>query len=206
MEIEISLKGAALDGWARAFREMPAKAKKEFGNGLSDGGLKLRTQVRHALRAQMGTRTAAPVNTRTPSKLDRGNLTFTIMGIGKGLPISAFPLRLSRSKRAMVRWSPRQHWRLQPRNASGQFGAIQDTPEAAVSAMVWGSLHSFQRSFVGPRGPRAVRGGDKGRIRQLHGPAVSKELVRDHSLIAFHRGVAGIIEPSIVRRLAALVP
>ena len=206
MEIEISLKGAAVDGWARAFREMPSKAKREFSNGLSDGGLKLRTQVRLALRAEMSTRTAAPINMRTPSKLDRGNLTFTIMGVGKGLPINAFPLRLSRSKRAMVRWSPRQHWRLQPRDAAGKFGAIQDTPEAAVSATLWGSVHAFQRSFVGPRGPRAVRGGDKGRIRQLYGPAVSKELVRDQSLIAFRRGVAEIIEPSIARRLAALVP
>ncbi|WP_336801794.1 hypothetical protein [Kaistia sp. MMO-174] len=206
MEIEISLKGGALEGWARAFREMPTKAKREFENGLSDGGLKLRTQVRLALRAQMSTRTAAPINQRTPSKLDRSGLTFTIYGVGKGLPINAFPVRMSRSKRAMVRWSPRQHWRLQPRDAAGRFGKIEDTPDAAVSAMVWGSLHAFQRSFVGPRGPRAIRGGEKGRVRQLYGPAVSKELNRDQSLAAFQRGIAEIIEPSIARRLAALLP
>lgn len=206
MELEIRLGNNAVAAWQRAFREMPAKASKELANGLSDGGLKLRTSVRRALRTQMGTKSAAPINQRTPSKLNRAALTFSIMGIGKGLPISYFPVRLSRSTRSLVRWSPRQHWRLQPRNAQGQFGFIEDTPEAAVSAMLWGNLHAFQRSFVGPRGPRAIRGGAKGGMRQLFGPSVAKELGVDQSLVAFKTGIGSIIEPSISRRLARLLP
>ncbi|WEK50325.1 MAG: hypothetical protein P0Y66_22230 [Candidatus Kaistia colombiensis] len=206
MEIDIEIKGNALAAWERAFREMPTKAKREFENGLSDGGLKLRTQVRAALKKQMGTKGLSPIITRTPSKLDRGNLSFTIFGNGRGLPINAFPVRMSRSKRALVRWSPREHWRLQSRDAAGKFGKIQDTPEAAVTAMLWGSAHAFQRSFVGPRGPRAIRGGGKGGMRQLFGPAVSKELNYDQSLAAFRTGIATIIEPSIRKRLAALMP
>ncbi|WP_336801701.1 hypothetical protein [Kaistia sp. MMO-174] len=206
MELEIRLGNNAIAAWQRAFREMPAQASKELANGLSDGGLKLRTSVRRALRTQMGTKSAAPINLRTPSKLDRGGLSFTIYGNGKGLPIFDFPVRMSRSKRALVRWSPRQHWQLQPRNASGQFGPIRDTPEAAVSAMVWGNMHAFQRSFVGPRGPRAIRGGAKGGMRQLFGPSVAKELGIDQSLVAFKTGIGSIIEPSISRRLARLLP
>lgn len=205
--IIIIQRGSALHDYAAALMQLGQKGQTELARGLTEGGLKVRTQVRRALREQTGVRAAGSITKRTTSKsATPGSLEFRISGWGKGIPIKEFPTRYSRSKRAMVRWSPREHWKIQERDADGRFGAMPEVNEAGVSARVWTSWHAFQRSFVTPRGPRAMRPGTKRQLRQLYGPAIPKEITVDKSLQTFMTGVNVLIEPILARRLNAMLP
>lgn len=178
-----------------------------LGEALQKGGEKTRTQMRRALKGQTNVKTYGTIVAHVTGK--RAGLAYTITGRGKGLPIREFPVRVSRSRRQWVRWSPREHWRLQKRNASGQFGALPDISEAGeVNAVPWGVGRTFKRSFAMPDGRlrQAVKGGKRGwKLHALFGPSIAKEIVKDEALATFYRSVETDIVPAVERRLMSLL-
>lgn len=64
-------------------------ALQPLREGLYEGGDKVRTRVRRALRVQTNVSKAASVNSRVNSR--RAGMTYIIVGEGKGLPITDFP-------------------------------------------------------------------------------------------------------------------
>lgn len=204
----VTYQGAATERFIRAAIDLGSpKLRTELWQGLDQGGRKVRTLVRKDLKEQMGVKRAGVVTAGTRSFTDRGSLTFTIVGTGKGLPIQEFPFRMSRSRGARVRWSPREHWRLQPRDAGGRFGELPDAEmPGAVSASPWRVSRTFQRSFVNDAGePRAMLPGGRKR-RRLFGAGIAKEIVEGQTAARFMASSGTIIEPIIVARLARVMP
>jgi hypothetical protein len=174
---------------------------------LRAAGLKTRTQVRRALKEQTGAKRAGAINSRTRSYVHEGGLAFSIEGSGKGLPISEFRIRASRSKKVAGRWSPREHWRLQPRDGSGRFGKLVDPGTGGdVSASPWNVGRVFKRSFVHPtRGPVMVRSTGKKQLRRLFGPSIAKEIVQGQSLSTFQAVGVRELATDLPRRMARLL-
>ena len=174
-------------------------ALRVMRESLMAAGLKTRTQVRRALKEQMGTRTSKAITSHTRSYSHEGGLAYSIEGNGKGLPITEFPVKVSRSKKIAARWTPRDHWRVQKREGSGRFGTIVDPVGAGVSASPWGKSRAFDRSFVHPtKGPVMIRVAGKRAVRKLFGPSVAKEIDQGQSLAAF--------EATGIRELARILP
>lgn len=193
---------------AAPLKALPARLRVEMERGLSAAGDKTRTQVRHALQDQTNVKRYGVVVAHASGS--RNGLIYEIVGSGKGLKIEEFPLHLSRSRKMWVRWSPREHWKLQSRDG-GRFGPMPTMDETGeVYAVPWGIGRTFVRSFVKPDGAlrQANPGGgghQKWRFRALYGPAIAKEIVKDRSLVAFETAVETIVMPEIEKRLASLV-
>jgi len=175
------------------------KALQVMRESLRGAGLKTRTQVRRALKEQMGTRTAKAITARTRSYSHEGGLAYSIEGNGKGLPISEFSVKISRSKKIAARWSPRDHWRVQTRDGTGRFGKIVEPGGVGVTGFPWGVAHPFPRSFNHPaKGPLMVRVAGQKSVRKIFGPSVAKEIDQGQSLAAF--------EATGIRELARILP
>jgi hypothetical protein len=71
-----------------------AKGRRYLTEAVTGAGMKARTQVRRALKQQMGTKRARPINANTRSYVTDGGFAFVIEGSGKGLPIEEFPVRV----------------------------------------------------------------------------------------------------------------
>lgn len=204
MIITISLMDQALAQFAQAVAQMGDKGRVEMERALREGGDKLRTEVRRALKAQTSVLRYGTIVRYTSGH--QSGLEYTIRAVGKGLPISEFATHWSRSKHAQVRWSPRVHWKLQPRSALGRFGPLPDVKGAGVSAVIWQRSISFQRSFTGPKGPAAIRGGTKRSIRSLFGAALPDELVRGQVVETFESQAQSQVMNVVVKRLGRLMP
>jgi len=174
---------------------------------LRAAGLKTRTQVRRALKEQTGAKRAGAINSRTRSFIHDGGLAFSIEGSGKGLPITEFKMRASRSPKVAARWSPRDHWRLQGRDGKGRFGKLVDPGAAGgVSASPWNVGRVFKRSFVHPtRGPVMVRAEGKQALRRLFGPSIAKEIGQGLSLSTFQAVGIRELAADLPRRMARLL-
>lgn len=177
MRIEVKLSGAGIDQFASKVAALGASAPTEMARGLNDAGDKVRTQVRRALKVQMGvTKYGIVVDATSSIPARPGGLVYKITGDGKGLPIKDFPVSAS--------------------------------PGGPVTAMPWGVAHTFQRSFVSSRKGRLLARRTSARfpIRGLRGPSPAKELVKDQSLATFEAAVPAIVEPTVMARLARLMP
>jgi hypothetical protein len=179
------------------------RVRQILSEGLGEGGDKVRTQVRRALKAQTGVKRYGAVVERVTSF--NSGLTYVICGSGKEMPIEEFPVR-AKAGQGAVRWSSREHWKLQVRESFGKFGKIQDVPPE-VTASPWGVARTFKRSFVGRKGFRAaIPGGKRGWLaRKLFGPSVAKEIVKGQSASAFEVSVRTDVLPAIEKRLARLM-
>ena len=71
-----------------------AQGRRYMTEAVTGAGKIARTQVRRALRKQMGTKLARPINANTRSYVTDGGFAFVIEGSGKGLPIEQFPVRV----------------------------------------------------------------------------------------------------------------
>lgn len=182
--------------------------RAQLARGLNDAGNLVRTDVRRSMRKQMNVKRYGVIVSSTETiKAGAAGLTYIVKTNQKGLPIEEFPVRYSRSKKAMVRWSPREHWRLQKRAKTGQFGKIVEPKIGrGITAMSWGAAHAFQRSYVDPKkGPVMVRKAGGKSTRRLFGPAPNIELTTGSSLASFEAGVPTHVEPFISKRLAKLL-
>lgn len=206
MRIEIRT-DAVLARFGRTLDNLSDKAKQEMARGLSRGGEKLRTPVRRALKEQTSVKRYGTIVANTRGWLDAGALTYTIEASGKGLPLSEFPHKASRSKRLAIRWSAKEHWRLQKRDAGGRFGALPAMNDSGVSATMWMKKRGFARSFVHPkRGPLMQRVAGKKGMRKIYGPSLPKELTIGRTAQTFQRQARSIVMNEIEKRLTRLLP
>jgi hypothetical protein len=182
------------------------RVHKVLREGLREGGDKVRTKVRRALKEQMGVKKYGTIVRGVDGVLSHsGILRYIIRGSGQGLPIEEFPVS-AKAGQGHIRWSRREHWKLQTRESLGRFGKIQDVPPE-VTASPWGIARTFKRSFVAKVGYRAaIPGGKYGWVmRKLFGPGIAKEIVKDKSAGAFEMSVRTDVLPAIEKRLARLI-
>jgi len=206
MRIEIRT-DAILARFGRGIDGLGERARQEMARGLARGGEKLRTPVRRALKEQTSVKRYGTIVANTRGWLDAGALTYTIEASGKGLPLSEFPHKASRSKRLALRWSAKEHWKLQKRDGSGRFGVLPPMNDAGVSATMWMKKRGFVRSFVHPqRGPLMQRVAGKKGMRKIYGPSLPKELIIGRTAQMFQRSARSIVMNEIEKRLARLVP
>lgn len=182
----------------------PARYERALHEGVRAAGDKVRTIVRRSLHQQMGTKRYGDIVKATRSYIP-GRMQYAIDGNGKGLPIASFPVRAK--KRASLRWSPSEHWRVQRRGKDGRFGAIKAGDEAGVTAKPWRVAHTFKRSFVDGAGifRAMLPGKTKGRGRQLFGPSPAKEIVRGATAQAFERDGQRELQIQVGKRLARIL-
>ena len=196
---------SVLTAYATRLQEVATKLPQVAKEGLKEGGDLVRTDVRKALQTQTSVKKYGTIVSHTYGGGLKGPLEYAIEAKGNGLPIQEFPFRASRSKRMQVRWSKREHWRIQDHDALGRFGPLDDTNEAGVKATMWGSVHAFQRSFTHPeKGPAAIRGGIK-QIRKIFGPSLPKELTKDQSASAFQAGAQTKVLDAVLKRIGRLL-
>lgn len=206
MRIEIQT-DAILARFGAAIDMMSTKARQEMARGLARGGEKLRTPVRRALKEQTSVKRYGTIVANTRGWLDAGALQYTIEASGKGLPLSEFPHKASRSKRLALRWSAKEHWRLQKRDGSGRFSALPAMNDSGVSATMWLKKRGFARSFVHPeRGPLMQRVPGKRSLRKIYGPSLPKELTIGRTAETFQRQARSMVIDEIEKRLQRLLP
>lgn len=204
MKIEIKVDDV-LQRFGRSADNLSDKARLEMSRGLHRGGEKLRTVVRRALKKQTSVKRYGAVTERTKSFLE-GDLKLVIKADGIPLPIQEFPWRFSKSLNAKVRWSPREHWRLQARDGHGRWGKLADDGKPGVFATMWGARHAFKRSYEDAKGaPRMVREAGKQKTRALFGPSLAKELLQGTTLDAFNQGARTLVQAEIEKRLTKLL-
>ncbi len=96
MQIDVKFSGASLDTFVAKVAALGAEAPVEMARGLNDGGDIVRTQVRRALKDQMGVTSYGIVVDHTGSiPASPSGLVYKITGSGKGLPIKDFPVSAS---------------------------------------------------------------------------------------------------------------
>lgn len=175
-QIEIKFKGSSLEQFAAKVAALGAEGEIEMARGLNDAGGQVRTQVRRALKTQMGVINQSIVNNATGSiSASPGRLVYSITGAGKGLPIKDFPVQASVG------------------------GAVTAEPWG-VSHTFARSFVTSKRGLL-----RARRGSAREPIRSLRGPAPAKELVKDESAAVFEASIRAVVEPIVTRRLARLL-
>ncbi len=182
----------------------PSLYERALHEGVRAAGDKVRTVIRKTLYHQMGVRTYGRIVRATRSYIP-ARMQYAIDGSGKGLPITDFSVRAK--KRASLRWSPSEHWRVQTRGKDGRFGVIKKADEAGVTAKPWRVVHNFKRSFVDSSGVfRAMLPGKtKGRGRKLYGPSVAKEIVRGATAEAFERDGQRELQIQVGKKLARIL-
>ena len=206
MRIEIRT-DVILARFGKSIDLMSTKARQEMARGLARGGEKLRTPVRRALKEQTSVKRYGTIVANTRGWLDAGALQYTIEASGKGLPLSEFPHKASRSKQLTLRWSAKEHWRLQKRDSMGRFGALPAMNDSGVSATMWMKKRGFARSFVHPeRGPLMQRVAGKRSMRKLYGPSLPKELTIGRTAQTFQRLAQSTVMDEIEKRLQRLLP
>ncbi len=177
MKIEVRFKGSTLEQFAQRVHELGAKGEAEMARGLNDAGDQVRTQVRRALKTQMGVISQSIVTNATGSiNASPGRLVYAITGQGRGLPIKDFPVEASAG------------------------GPVTAEPWG-VSHTFARSFVTSKRGLL-----RARRGTAREPIRTLRGPAPAKELVKDESAAVFEASIRAVVEPIVLRRLAPLMP
>ena len=177
MQIEVKFSGASLDTFVCKVAELGADAPVEMARGLNDAGDIVRTQVRRALKEQMGVTSYGIVVDATGSiPASPSGLVYKITGTGKGLPIKDFPV------------------------SAAAGGPVTAEPWGVSHTFT----RSFKTTRQGRL--LARRGSARLPVRALRGPSPAKERVKDQSLATFEAAVPGIVEPTVMRRLIRLMP
>jgi hypothetical protein len=206
IQIYVHFDGAGLRTMMRSAETLatPAKYERALHEGVRAAGDKVRTVVRKTLHKQMGTKKYGMIVKATRSYIP-APMSYAIDGAGKGLPITDFPVK--GSKAASVRWSPKEHWRLQKRSKDGRFGAMKAGNDAGVTGRPWSVVHRFARSYQDGEGVfRAhLPGKKKGKGRRLFGPSPAKEIIKDATAAAFERDGPRELETQIGKRLARIL-
>ena len=170
MSAKVEFKFSAAMGDAR-------RVLRAIGDGLNEGGDKVRTQVQKALWKQTGvvkyTSVTKRMHTLRASQATGGGLRYQIIASGKGIPIKEFKV------------------------SAGKSGVV---------AFPWAVEHDFKRSFAlsGARYKARV-GAARFPIRSLFGPSLPKELVKEASAATFLREAEREVPAAILKRLARLL-
>ena len=187
MELQIDTSRLLLA--ATRFRNFRPLVHRAIREGLNQGGDKVATDVRKALWKQTGVKQYKSIlsRTRTIKAVDGGvgAFAYTIVGMGKGIPIKEFKVGVR----------------------TGAGGGVVANP--------WGVPHQFKRSFRSKSGRLLARlpgtmsewtdkSGKRHRraaLRGLYGPSIAKEIVQGAVPTVFLLSAASQVEPAIRARL-----
>ena len=180
-----------LERMAKALEAQQGKVRRAIAQGLNEGGDKVRTQVRAAMRQQTGLVRLSSVTSRErnvrafatgfeaksgvgPPR--PGGLSYTIVYTGKPTKPKEF------------RWK------------------ATTGPGGGVTVWMWNVYHKFQRSFLGAgkiAGLLKMRKiGPRLPTRSFDGPNLAKEAVKGDVAHTFLVGAGTIVPPIIEKRLA----
>ena len=166
----------------RDLAAMRAKAPLAIARGLNEGGDKVRTQVRRAMREQTGLLRLRSVTDRQRTiRAFAGALSYSIVFAGK------------------------------PSTKPDEFSlAVKRGKGGGVTVRMWGVPHRFQRSFQIPGrgaggGLRMRLGGERFPIRGFDGPNLAKEATKGQVAPTFLAGARLLVEPMIIKRIARLL-
>ena len=194
--IAITLRGAGLDAFADDPRDLGKNARSEMERGLINGGDKLRTVVRTALKDQTGVIRYGAITQGVRGYLDKNDRSYVIASSGFGLPIRNFKTTASSGRRF-------GDYRDQECDGDGQFGGLTSKGGGVTSA-VWNAPRTFQRSFRRKDGEIvAVPPGSRSQ-RKVFGPSLPKELPVGQSVATWKAGADKILD-AVMDRLEGLM-
>ncbi len=171
---------ADFDAMGARLRAVGNQAPHVIRRAINRVGDKTRTQVVRALARQTGAKYGTIRRAMRYVRANYGRLDYRIVARGTFMPLSAFAARQTR---------------------------------AGVSAAPWGKRQLFRGAFIAASlgGGVYVREVKEGRragrlpIRQLYGPAIPRELLRDAVRETFERAAAAELVPAVEREVGALL-
>ena len=171
---------ADFEEMAQRLRTVGNQAPHIMRRAINRVGDKARTKVVRALVKQTGAKYGTVRRALKIRRANYGELAYRIVGFGGFLPLSAFSARQRKD---------------------------------GVSAAPWGTRRVFKQAFISPSlgghvFVREVHGGSRvGRlpIRELFGPAIPRELLKDDVKTTFESTVAAELPIAAERELGALL-
>lgn len=187
--IAISIK-SDLDRMAKSIAGQQSKVLRAIAQGLNEGGDKVRTQVRKAMREQTGLTKLKSITSR-----ERGIRAFATglapkSGIGPSRGASLDYTIIYMGK---------------PNTKPAEFKTQVETgPGGGVTVYMWNKAHKFKRSFQQKNkgGLRMRIGGPRMPIRSFDGPNLAKEALKDQVAATFLEQAAVLVPPMIEKRIA----
>ena len=183
-----------LDKTAAALAKLSGRVQLAIARGLNEGGDKVRTQVRRAMREQTSLVKLQSVTKRSSTirafpgaprsgigPVAAGSLSYTIVFKGK------------------------------PSTRPEEFAySVKRGPGGGVTVRMWGGAHKFQRSFQiaghsGASGLRARLGADRFPVRGFDGPNLAKEAVKGKVAETFMTLSPVIVPPIIGKHLGRII-
>jgi len=165
----------------KALAGAQVKIQAAIAQGINEGGDKVRTQVRRAMREQTSLKRLNSVTSRQRTiRAFPGSLAYSIVFTGKPTKPEEFALKVTKG------------------------------PGGGVAVTMWGGEHKFKRSFQiagasGAFGLRARMGRDRLPIRSFDGPNLAKEAAKGQVLETFESLALTVVSPMIENRLARLI-
>jgi hypothetical protein len=179
-----------LDRIAKGLEAQQGKITRAIAQGLNEGGDKVRTQVRRAMREQTGLIRLNSVTRR------EGNVRAFATGLAPKSGIG--PSRgASLSYTIIYRGNP-------PTKPDEFRKSVTTGPGGGVTVWMWAVAHKFKRSFMQKfkGGLRMRLAGPRLPIRSFDGPNLAKEAVKGEVATTFLESAATLVPPIIEKRLA----
>jgi hypothetical protein len=175
---------------AKGLEAQQGKVLRAIAQGLNEGGDKVRTQVRKAMREQTGLIRLNSVTKR------EGNIRAFATGLAPKSGVG--PSRGASLEYAII-------YRGKPNTKPDEFKkAVAKGPGGGVTVWMWNVAHKFKRSFQQKfkGGLRMRRRDPRLPIRAFDGPNLAKEAVKDQVAATFLAQSAALVPPMIEKRLA----
>ena len=167
----------ALDRYGDRLQAFAKQLPRLAADSLNEAGDLERTQVRRSLRHQTGVKAYGSITKRTSShRASPGHLQYDILGAGKGMPITEFPVKAGAHKPVTA----------QPWGVSHTFARSFQT-----------SAQGLYRARLGPK---------RFPIQSLNGPSVAKEIVKGETAAGFEATAAVTLDRILIKRLGRLLP
>ncbi len=177
-----------------ALAKLSGRVQLAIARGLNEGGDKVRTQVRRAMREQTGLVKLQSVTKRSS----------TIRAF-PGAPRSGIgPVGVGSLAYQIV-------FRGKPSTRPDEFPyRVKTGPGGGVTVRMWGVDHKFKRSFQiaghsGASGLRMRLGGERFPVRGFDGPNLAKEAVKGRVAETFLALAPVVVPPIIGKHIARLV-
>ena len=177
-----------LDKMAKGLQAQQGKVLRAIAQGLNEGGDKVRTQVRRAMREQTGLLRLNSVTRRERN----------IRAFATGLaPKSGVGPSRGASLDYVIVYSGK------PATKPEEFKLKVTTgPGGGVTVWLWNVAHKIKRSFALHGKPMMRRFGPRKPIRGLDGPNLAVEAVKGQVAATFEAQAAALVPPMIEKRLA----
>jgi hypothetical protein len=180
--VTLNVDASSLRNLAADLARLHARIPIAIAQGLNEGGDKVRTQVRAAMRQQTGLVRLKSVTERSSTiRAFPGKLAYTI--VFKGKPTTKPDEFVTRVKKG---------------------------PGGGVTVRMWGVDHRFPRSFQiagmsGAAGLRMRLGGPRIPIRGFKGPNLAKEAVKGDVAQTFTREAETLVMPIVEKQIARVI-